>query len=122
MYAKIAMTTWTLDEPAKSRIQGTDSAFEFEHELGCPMQGSYQDCTCYVSRIRLVKTPVGRTIPTTERDLRPKVRNWQDRAVHFRRETERLQRQNTILAVCLLLSASSGIATTIGFASKLGWL
>lgn len=115
MYAKIAMTTWNSDEPAKSRIQRTDSAFEFEHELGCPMQGSYQDCTCYVSRIRLVKTPVGRTIPTTEKDLGPELVFWHN-------EAERLQRQSTVLSICLLVSAASGIATAIGLASAVGVL
>lgn len=88
MYAKIAMTTWTLTGPPKSCVEGTDGeyAFEFEHELGCPTQGSTQDCTCYVSRIRLVKTPVGQMIPTTEPDLNPELDFWEARAKRWERQ------------------------------------
>lgn len=69
MYAKINSTNWTLDRSARSTLEGCD--LEFTHEFGCPRQGSYEDCTCYVSRIRLVKTPVGDMLPTIEPDLAP---------------------------------------------------
>lgn len=97
-YAKIASTTWELNRPARSCVAGTDGeyAFEFEHELGCPAQGSYQDCTCYVSRIRLVETPVGRIIPTTEPDLSTNVRFWHKRAESLSRE-----RLALIIALCV---------------------
>lgn len=120
MYAKIAMTTWDSGQPAKSWVAGTDSedAFGFEHDYGCPVHtgpSRYQECRCYVSRIRLVKTPVGRTIPTTEKDLGPELVFWHN-------EAERLQRSNAVLAICLMVSAACGIATAIGFAYERGVL
>lgn len=112
MYAKIAMTTWNPDEPTKSCVAGTDGeyAFEFDHELGCPMyERMDRECECYVSRIRLVKTPVGKFIPTTERDFRPEVKFWQDRS-------DRLGRSNKVLGTLLVISAATGISTAVAFA------
>lgn len=112
MYAKINSTTWTLDRPATSCVAGTDGeyAFEFEHELGCPMQGSTQDCTCYVSRIRLVKTPVGRTIPTTEPDLRTESRYWERRAKLWRDRNRKAERALFAVAGVSLFSAALNAA------------
>lgn len=88
MHAKIVSTTWEHNKPTRSEVSGTlfGETFEFEHELGCPMQGSTQDCICYVSRIRLVKTPVGRFIATTEPDLEPELVFWEARAKHWERQ------------------------------------
>lgn len=116
-YAKIASTHWTLTGPPKSRVQGTDDqyAFEFEHELGCPTQDSTQDCTCYVSRIRLIKTPVGRIIPTTEPDLSANVKFW-------RIQYEQVRRSNKVLSTLLIVSAATGITALVGFAVEAGLL
>lgn len=109
MYAKIASTTWDHARPARSQVSagwGQD-AFEFEHELGCPMQGSPGPCTCYVSRIRLIKTPVGRTIPTTEPNLRPELEYQQ-------KLTARLSRSLWIVsAVCILTNVGQIILIVV---------
>lgn len=83
MPLRMTSTTWGHNTLATSELEGCDRAFE--HELGCPMQGSMEGCTCYVSRIRLVKTPVGRLIPTTEPDLSTDVRFWYEEAKRLRR-------------------------------------
>lgn len=110
MYAKIESTTWELNQPAKSCVAGTDGeyAFEFEHELGCPVQGSYQDCTCYVSRIRLVKTPVGRIIPTTEEDLLPHLEYRRAFAEQMRLSAEHWERQAWIARGLFLAMGIAG--------------
>lgn len=91
-YAKIDTTTWDLQSPTRSSLKGCDR--EFDHEMSCARyERMDKDCNCYVSRIRLVKTPVGEFIPTTEPDLRPKVRNWQARAGELRREAKHWERQ-----------------------------
>ena len=114
MYAKIASTRWTLTGPPKSRIQGADDQYdvEFEHGLGCPTQRGTLECTCYVSRIRLVKTPVGRTIPTIEKDLGPELVFWHN-------EAERLQRRNNILWVGLILTSVTALIAVSGLAFEL---
>lgn len=112
MYAKIASTTWDHESPTRSRLEGW--GHEFNHEMNCAgYERMDRDCDCYVSRIRLVKTPVGEFIPTTEPDRRTIAKFWHE-------EAERLQRHNKILSICLFASAASGIATTFGLAFKLG--
>lgn len=118
MYAKIDSTTWELNQPARSTLQRCDR--EFYHEIGCPMQGSYQDCTCYVSRIRLVKTPVGEFIPTTEEDLLPQLKYRRAQAEQMRLWAERLQRHNNILWTGLLLTSVTGLISLSGLAFELG--
>lgn len=100
-----------MDQPARSTLKGCDR--EFYHEMGCPAQGSYQDCTCYVSRIRLVKTPVGDLIPTTEPDLSQSVRYWKNRAESWSSYATRLRAAviwglvaNVLLGACVIILLS----------------
>lgn len=112
MYAKIDTTTWDQQSPTRSALKGCDR--EFEHELGCPRyERMDRECECYVSRIRLVKTPVGEFIPTTERNFRPEVKFWQDRS-------DRLGRSNKVLGTLLVISAATGISTAVAFAIEAG--
>lgn len=104
-YAKIVSTTWSDRRPATSCVAGTSGeyAFEFTHEFGCPMQGPTRDpdaCTCYVSRIRLVTTPAGDVLPTTEPDLSTDVRFWHKEAQRSRRG---------LIALCLVFGVSTAV-------------
>lgn len=101
MYAKIVSTKWDGRGPALSYVADSsyEHVFEFAHEPECLMQHAGGDsCTCYVSRIRLVPTPAGDFLPTTERDLSADLVFWHN-------EAERLRRSNLVL--CIWLGAVS---------------
>lgn len=111
MYAKIASTTWRSDQPARSTLEGCDG--EFEHELGCTLQGeppqrSYVHCTCYVSRIRLVPTPVGDWLPTTDPDLAPQLVFWEKSARIWKR-------------AAYICTGVAGLSMIISVGNVLGW-
>lgn len=107
MYAQIDTTTWTMDQPARSTLKGCDR--EFYHEIGCPAQGSYQDCTCYVSRIRLIPTPVGDWLPTTDPDLAPQLVFWEKSARIWKRSA-------------YICGIAAGASLIISISNALGWL
>lgn len=112
-YAKIDTTIWNLQSPTRSTLKGCD--LEFDHEMSCARyERMDKDCNCYVSRIRLVKTPVGEFIPTTEPDLREGLTYWKHRSEAWNREAERWERQAWI-ARGLFLAMGIGAAIV-------GWL
>lgn len=119
-YAPIDSTEWTLDAPARSTVRG--SSHKFTHELGCPAQGSYQDCTCYVSRIRLVKTPVGEFIPTTEPDLNLSLDMWIGLAKDRRARAEYWERQARMWKrTAYITTGVAGLSMIISVGNLLRW-
>lgn len=109
MFAKIDTTTWNLDRPTRSLIKGCDR--EFNHERGCARyERMDRDCDCYVSRIRLVKTPVGEFIPTTEPDLHAESRYWERRAKLWRDRNRKAERALFAVAGISVFSAALNAA------------
>lgn len=73
----------------RSRMTSRVGGVAFEHELSCLVQERpdlYRDCNCYISRIRLVPTPLGDWLPTTDPDLAPELVFWEARAKHWERQ------------------------------------
>ena len=119
MYAKIAATTWDHESPTRSHLEGCD--LEFDHERDCPMyERMDRECDCYVSRIRLIKTPVGRTIPTTEPDLSDPLDMWIRLAGERKGRAEKVQRENNILWVGLILTSVAALIAVSRLVFELG--
>ena len=105
MYAKIEATQWGFGESAASMIEGCD--LWLNHEPDCPMQeGLDTTCDCYVSRLRLIPTPVGESLPTPEPDPNTYIQFWHQ---EFLEENKRHRRTGWILiGICtyMLLDAA----------------
>ena len=94
------------DRPARSTLEYCD--FSFNHEFDCPRNGSSQDCTCYVSRIRLVTTPVGDMLPTTDPDLAPQLVFWERSARMWKR-------------AAYICGSASSLSLILSVSNAMGW-
>lgn len=112
MHSIVTNATWSSDRPVTSRIG--DIALDHEHT--CVLTDGAgvdpHECDCYVSRTRLVTTPVGDVLPTTEKDLGPELVFWHN-------EAERLQRRNNILWAGLILTSVTALIAVSGLAFEL---
>lgn len=110
MYAKITSTQWNPSEPGMPVVSTLENGQTFRHEKDCehPLM-----CECYVSRMRLVETPLGEPVATPEPDHGAY-------SLHLYRKYEQVQRQNTLLWIGLALSATVGCVALFGLVSELG--
>lgn len=114
MYAKIVSTQWGFGEPAGSRIEGFD--LWLNHEPDCPMQRSLatrDSCDCYVSRLRLIETPMGEQLATPEPDRKADVDYWRGRALHA-------ESRCNVLWIGLLFSLAVAGISLFGLVFELG--